>query len=204
VSALELAIDGARPVSAVTVEEVQGLCDRAEDHEGPGLVVLRLSGAGAEAAGTDVGLVSKWERALRRMERLGRPTAAVVSGDVGGPALEALLATDVRIATPDARVLFPAWPGMSLYRLAQQTGTAGIRRAVLFGTPIDAEQAAALRLFDEVTTDPETMLATLVESARPEPAIARQLMFDAAWTSFEDALGAHLAACDRVLRRGMS
>ena len=29
----------------------------------------------------------------------------------------------------------------------------------------------------------------------------RQLMLDAATTTFENALGSHLAACDRVLRR---
>lgn len=206
VSGLELVIDGTRPVTAGSVEAVEGLCDRAEDHAGPGLVVLRLSGAPAETgpARTDVGLVSKWERALRRMERLGRPTVAVASGDVGGPALEALLATDVRIATPDVRLLFPAWPGMALYRLTHQTGLAGVRRAVLFGAPIDVAGAVALRLVDEVAADPAAVLAELAGSVRPEPAIARQLMFDASSTSFEEALGAHLAACERRLRREAS
>jgi isomerase DpgB len=33
-----------------------------------------------------------------------------------------------------------------------------------------------------------------------ELAIRRQLMLEAMTTTFEDALGAHLAACDRVLR----
>ncbi|MCZ9336264.1 enoyl-CoA hydratase/isomerase family protein, partial [Streptomyces sp. TRM76130] len=33
-----------------------------------------------------------------------------------------------------------------------------------------------------------------------ELAIRRQLLFDAANTAFEDALGPHLAACDRALR----
>jgi len=34
-----------------------------------------------------------------------------------------------------------------------------------------------------------------------EVAIRRQLLLDAAQHSFEEALGAHLAACDRALRR---
>jgi isomerase DpgB len=34
-----------------------------------------------------------------------------------------------------------------------------------------------------------------------EMAIRRQLIFEAGSTTFEDALGAHLAAADRALRR---
>jgi len=34
-----------------------------------------------------------------------------------------------------------------------------------------------------------------------ELSIRRRLLLEAASTSFEDALGAHLAACDRALRR---
>ena len=37
--------------------------------------------------------------------------------------------------------------------------------------------------------------------AGAEHAIRRQLLLEAATTSYEDALGAHLAACDRELRR---
>jgi isomerase DpgB len=46
------------------------------------------------------------------------------------------------------------------------------------------------------------MLADQVASwAGAELAIRRQLMDEASWMSFEDALGPHLAACDRALRR---
>jgi isomerase DpgB len=38
--------------------------------------------------------------------------------------------------------------------------------------------------------------------AGEELAIRRQLLLDAGHTRFEDALGSHLAACDRALRRG--
>jgi isomerase DpgB len=42
----------------------------------------------------------------------------------------------------------------------------------------------------------------VVASAAPgaELAIRRQLMLEAMTTTFEDALGTHLAACDRALR----
>ena len=70
-------------------------------------------------------LVSKWERGLRRLERLDMTTVAMATGDCGGLALDALLATDYRVATSDVRLLVPVaggatWPGMAIYRLAQQ------------------------------------------------------------------------------------
>ena len=96
------------------------------------------------------------------------------------------------------------WPGMALHRLAQQTaGTAAIRRAVLFGTPLDAAQALALHLVDEVTDDAASSVAAELTAvfAGSELAIRRQLLLDGRTAPFEEALGAHLAACDRALRR---
>jgi isomerase DpgB len=209
---LVLRVDGAQTLSIATVKAMAALCARAEDHDGPGLVAVHLSGAPGEAwtADLDVALVTKWERTLRRLERLPMTTVALASGDCGGPALDVLLATDFRIATPDVRLLVPVhagatWPGMAIYRLAQQAGTARIRRAVLLGAPIEAGEALALHLVDELADDPLTALAATAELAGGvsgrELAIRRQLMFDASVTSFEDALGSHLAACDRALRR---
>ncbi|MFJ4689062.1 enoyl-CoA-hydratase DpgB [Streptomyces sp. NPDC088789] len=207
-----LHIDGGRPPTAETVAAIAALCDGAEDPGAPEPVVLQLSGAPA-SGWTDeltVGLVSKWERVLRRLERLPTTTIAVADGDCGGTALDALLVTDVRIATPSLRLLphvadGATWPGMALHRLAQQTsGTGAIRRTVLHGTPLDAAQALALHLVDEVTDDPVAALAAAGHStalAGSELAIRRQLLLDARTVPFEEALGAHLAACDRALRR---
>lgn len=214
VAGVELRIDGARQISTDSASELLRFCDQAEDG-GTGLATIRVTGAPGPgfAAGLEVGTVSKWERALRRLERLGRPTVAVLSGPCGGPALDALLATDFRIATPDARLLptvhgDATWPGMSLYRLARHAGPGPIRRAALLGTPIDLAEALTLRLVDEVTDDPDAAVADLATHAAritgKELAIRRQLIFDASRTSFEDALGSHLAACDRALRRAAS
>ncbi|QMU70590.1 enoyl-CoA-hydratase DpgB [Streptacidiphilus sp. P02-A3a] len=207
-------IDGARPLSAETVQALNELCGRAEDAAGSGVrtpLVLRVGGAPVPAAvpAPPLALVNKWERALRRLERLDLPTVALVSGDCGGTALEALLATDHRIATPGSRLLLPAaadglWPGMALYRLANQAGIAATRQAVLFGGALPAERALALHLLDRLAADPSAALADDAESlaaASGGIAIRRQLMLDAGTTSFEEALGRHLAACDRLLRR---
>lgn len=209
---LVLRLDGSRPLVAASVEELAGLCDRAEDHRESGPVTVHVTGVPSDdwANGLTVGLVSKWERVVRRFERLGRVTVAVASGDCAGTALDLLLAADVRIVAPGTRLLFSwaggaTWPGMTVYRLTQQAGAAGIRRAVLLGAPIEADRALALNLVDEVSEDPAPTLAGLAEAAGAmdgaEIAIRRQLIFEAGSTTFEDALGAHLAAADRALRR---
>ncbi|MFI0371275.1 enoyl-CoA-hydratase DpgB [Actinomadura sp. 1N219] len=212
---LVLRIDGSEPISAEAVAAVTALCDRAEDDTGEGLVAVHVSGAPGPAwpDGLTVGLVNKWEHALRRLERLGHVTAGVASGDCGGTALDALLATDVRIAAPGTRLLFApvggaTWPGMALHRLTRDAGAARIRRAVLLGVPIEAADAHAMALVDELSADPEGALAELAAASRGvaggELAVRRRLLSDAATTPFDEALGAHLAACDRALRRTAS
>lgn len=211
-SDLVVHLDGRRPLSAGLVTALGAVCDSAEDRGDRNAVILHVSGVPAEPPDGDitVALVSRWERVLRRLERLPAVTIAVASGECGGLALEALLATDYRIATVSVRLLVPAraratWPGMILYRLARQAGAAAVRRAVLFGVPIVAADAVAMRLIDELTIDTPGALAAAAELAETVPgaelAIRRQLMQDASAVSFEDALGAHLAACDRVLRQ---
>ncbi len=210
---MTLTIDGSRSLSADAVTALEAVCDRAEDQGPAGVMRIVVSGApnGSWTRNLGVALVSKWERALRRLERLPVTTVALAAGDCGGMALDALLATDYRVATTTVRLLVPVedgstWPGMALYRLAQQAGVARIRRAALFGRPIEAAEALDLNLVHELTENLDSALATAPELAvaRPDLAIRRRLLLDAATTSFEEALGAHLAACDRLLRRTVS
>ncbi len=211
----EIRIDGRRPLSAETVTAVHALCDRVEGSASPRPAVVQVTGAPDPAAPRVVALalVNKWERALRRLERLEVATVAVATGDCGGIALEALLATDYRLATDTVRLLVPAgpsevWPGMGLYRLANQIGVNGTRRSVLFGAPIPATEALTLRLVDELVHSPAEGVTQAIALLGPFTgaglAVRRQLMLDATTTSFEDALGRHLAACDRLLRQGAS
>jgi isomerase DpgB len=211
---LTLTIDGRRPLTPDAVAGVTAVCDAAEDRGGRSRVVVHVSGTpgGDEPEDLTVALVSKWERVLRRLERLPAIMIGVADGDCGGLALDVLLATDYRIATRSTRLVVPVragatWPGMALYRLAQYGASAApIRRAVLFGTPVTAADALTLHLVDELADEPASARAVLGERATAvsgtELAIRRQLMSEAATTTFEDALGAHLAACDRMLRRG--
>ena len=209
---LAIRIDGRQPLSAASVAAIAALCDSAEDGDDPRTVVVHVSGAPDRSWTRDlsVALVSKWERGLRRLERLPAATIGVASGDCGGPALDALLATDYRIADTSLRLVVPVtagatWPGMALYRMSRQAGGTAIRRALLLGVPVEAAQALALHLVDELTDDAESALAAASglagAFAGAEVAIRRQLMLEALSVSFEDALGRHLAACDRALRQ---
>jgi isomerase DpgB len=206
-----LDIDGARPPSAALVDELHAFVDRVEDSLAA-VAVLRLTGGTPEPGPVDIALVNKWERALRRLERLAATTVAVVRGECGGVALEALLTTDYRVGTPDVALRLPsgggpaaAWPGMALYRLANQVGVARVRRAVLFDVPVTASAAVELGLLDQVAdsiADAEAIADAFAPRPDSDVAVRRQLLLEATTTTFEDALGRHLAACDRVLRGG--
>jgi isomerase DpgB len=212
-SDLTLRVDGSRALSAESVAELGAVCDAAEDGDADGFVIVRVSGVPEPQWTSDlsVALVSKWERGLRRLERLPAVTIAVADNDCGGIALDALLATDYRIMPASAKLVVPvvagaAWPGMALYRLARQaSGGAPVRKAVLFGTPIGADLAKAIGVIDEVADNAAMTIEKAMEMAAAtegtELAIRRQLMMEAPTSTFEDALGVHLAACDRALRR---
>jgi isomerase DpgB len=209
---VELRIDGSKPLTTASIAAVEAVCAAVDSDPATAVLPVYVSGApgGGWTRGLDVSLVSKWERALRRLERLGATTVAVASGACGGAALDGLLATDYRIATPDTALSLAGdaeatWPGMAVFRLAQQAGGAPVRRAILFGGRIDAGESVGLGLVDELAEDPHRALIAVAERVRAlsgaELAIRRRLMAEAASTAFEDALGRHLAACDRVLRR---
>ncbi|MEO6082229.1 MAG: enoyl-CoA-hydratase DpgB [Umezawaea sp.] len=211
-SDLYLEITGTGPLTPELVAEVEALSDRAEDARAGAIAVIKATGSAGRMWPGDVGihLVNKWERALRRLERVGVATVGVVTGECGGPAAEVLLSTDYRIATPDLMLSLPAlggqlWPGMVLHRLGNQVGVAGVRHLALFGSAISAADAVRLSLVDDVVDDVANGLTVaqglLGDSAGTEFAIRRRLLLDAPTTSFEEALGTHLAACDRALRR---
>lgn len=210
---LVVRIDGGRLLSTEPIAVVAAVCEQAEDGDGAAAVVVHVSGApqGAWAGDLTVQLVNKWEQVLRRLERVPAATIAVVTGDCGGMALDALLATDYRIAAESVRLMLPVqnglvWPGMALYRLARQVpNAAAVRQAVLFGGTLGMHEALAMNLVHKVTDDLSGSLTAAVERVSTvsgsELAVRRQLALDASAVGFEDALGVHLAACDRALRR---
>ena len=208
-----LRISSGQSLTPELIDAVDALCDRVEDAEGAPAVMISLHGGTDSAQWPgDVGihLVSRWEKALRRLERLDSPTIAAATGECSGPALEVLLTADLRIGSDDLVLdtssgLDSVWAGMFIHRLANQLGAARARQLILFGARIDAMQARDIGLIDDIDEDPPAAVARRVsrsgQSMRAALAIRRRLLLDAGATSFEDALGKHLAACDRALRR---
>ncbi|MGC9668712.1 enoyl-CoA-hydratase DpgB [Planosporangium sp. 12N6] len=217
-----LELDGSAVLSASLVERVNAVCRQVGEGRKDAVLLVRVAGGrdgaeapertGVEAAwpyDVDVHTVNQWERALRRLERLPAVTVAAVDGTCRGPALDALLTTDYRVATADTRLGVPTsgrgtWPGMAIHRLANQVGVARARRLALFGTALDAAHAVEWGLLDEVAGDLTARCRDVIDrfagTSGKELSIRRQLLFDASATSFEDALGSHLAACDRAIR----
>ncbi|AWS44276.1 enoyl-CoA-hydratase DpgB [Streptosporangium sp. 'caverna'] len=215
---LRLQLDDPYWSSDDIIFKVSELCDRAEDSAVPRPVVLELAGPDPDAQAVtgwtkdvSVTLVNKWERVVRRLEWLGVPTIALVSGECSGQSLDLLLATDYRIGAPDVRLGVARsegmlWPGMALHRLVQQFGMATARRMALFGRRLTAREALELGLLDEVTEDTAAAAAVVVgqagELAGTELAVRRRLLLEAVVSSYEEALGGHLSAVDRTLRKG--
>jgi isomerase DpgB len=180
------------------------------------MLLVHIDGSGTPDGGdlwpseTGIHLVNQWERALRGLERIQMPVLAIVDGACRGPAFELLLATDYRLGTANAilevcSVAGSVWPGMALYRMATQIGMTTVRRMMVLGEPVLASEAVEIGLLDEVPHDIQARVATMREGFSRTPgkefAIRRQLLAETANTSFEDALGTHLAACDRAMRR---
>lgn len=210
---VRLEVDSTIPLATLTAR-LNTLCGRAEDQQDETTVLLRLGNTSPahRAWPGPVGIdeVNRWERAVRRLEQLSTVTIAVTAVSCGGPALDLLLATDYRIGVTGMRLLLPVsdghfWPGMAVHRLVAQIGAARARQLVLWGDEVTGDRALHLGLIDELSVDPiETSRAARVmlgRAAGPELAVRRRLLLEAASSSYEDALGAHLAACDRELRR---
>jgi isomerase DpgB len=211
--ALQVDVECALPLEELTagLEEV---CDQAEKRDDGTVVVLRLRGTSADnrewPGGITVRHVNRWERAVRRLERLGAVVITAASGPCVGPALDLLVVADHRIGGPDLKLVLPVndghfWPGMSVYRLVQHLGMARARQIVLWGVDIPAERAVELGLVDEIHDDiPAALYTATVLTGRvsgKETTIRRQLLLEAGEVSYDEALGTHLAACDRELRR---
>jgi isomerase DpgB len=209
---LQLNIAGGIPLSELTVQ-VNSLCEQAEEHA-QAIVVLEFIPTIAcikWPGEVDIQAVNRWERVVRRLERVPAVMIGVASGVTSGPALDLLLVTDYRITMADFRLYIPindkqVWPGMAIHRLVNQIGVARTRQLLMGSHEITAQQALNIGLIDEIA---ETTLTAAISVAIlrfgsmscKEFSIRRQLLLEASTTSFEDALGTNLAACDRELRR---
>jgi enoyl-CoA hydratase len=141
----------------------------AQARRTPSILLIHSTTPGIFAAGADIREMRERDsdHALRainaglfeRLEAHRWPTIALVDGPAFGGGCEMALACDFRIASP--RAVF-AQPELSLgilagaggnWRLAQLAGLATARRMLFAGVLLDAAQALAAGLVDEIADD---------------------------------------------------
>lgn len=195
------------------IAEMNAICDHIEKQVAHIVIIqFSLSVSNLETWPGDVTIqeINRWERTLRRLEQSSAFVIAVAESDIYGAALELLLITDYRIATTHFKLHAPKnknhiWPGMAFYRLINQIGVAYTRQFMMSDQKIAAQRAFDIGLIDEITDNPQAVLQTALARfhamSGKEHAIHKQLLLEATSVTFENALGTHLAACDRELRR---
>ena len=106
-----------------------------------------------------------------RLERLVKPTIAVIQRHCLGAGLELALCCDIRLcsegtsfALPEARLAFITDIG-GLQRLAKVVGPGHAREISFRAHPFDARKAQAIHLVNEVYPDEETLTAKSLEMA---------------------------------------
>jgi enoyl-CoA hydratase/carnithine racemase len=151
-------------------EALRETCERVDADPETRVLVLRGSGDKAFASGTDIrqfldfrtredvlGYEARLERSIGRLAGMKKPAIAMVQGDAVGGGLFMALACDVRLAAdhvrfgaPVARTLgnFPAPANFS--RLVAAIGAVRARNVVMTARLVDAGEARAIGLVDEV------------------------------------------------------
>lgn len=209
-------MDTSAMINSRLIELLNDACDKVEDAGSNGALLLRLTDNEqhheAEQEDLDVYRVSKWEKALRRVELLRAPVFCAAEGRVHGQGLAVMLTTDYRFIEPQCQLSLSChkgeiMPGTAIQRLVHQVGSGNARRLTLFGAQIEALNAQTCGLVDEVVEQAfdraERRLAELDIKRTADIAVRRQLLLEANAMTYEQALGGYLPACDRSLRKAV-
>ena len=175
--ALWLVIDRPAQRNALSfglLDALRGAFARADSDEGTRAICLTAEGDKAFCSGMDFTAATQADPAaaqegrrayaglLADLARLGKPVVASVNGAVMGGGMGLLAACDLAIAADDARFGTPEvdvglFPYMALAPLSRCLGRRAALELMLTGRKIDAAEARAIGLVNEVV--PRTMLA---------------------------------------------
>ena len=167
-------------------QELGAVCERVRNE--PAVKVMSLRGAGGEAfvAGTDIEQFKAFrdgqagvdyersiDEAMARLEGLPVPTVAVIEGWAVGGGLALATACDIRIATPSARMGVPIAKTLgnclsmsNISRLVALVGPARTKDLIFTARLVEAPEALALGLLNEVVPDVATLQRRADETAR--------------------------------------
>lgn len=157
---------------------------RQARREGARALVLTGSGrvfsAGADLVEAKAGLATDpvWEQLSLAIAELPCLTVAALNGTAAGGALGMVLACDLRLAVPGARIFYPVMrlgflPQPSdVARLVSLAGPARARMILMAGVKADATEAAAWGLIDRVVPPDALMTEAAALCADPLAATA--------------------------------
>jgi enoyl-CoA hydratase/carnithine racemase len=158
----------ANSLTRLMLEEMDAAVAQAEA-KGVRAIILTGHGqvfsAGADLDDARSGLATDpvWERLSARIAGLPFLTIAALNGTLAGGAIGMVLACDIRLAVPSAKIFYPV---MKLGFLPQPSdprrmtaliGPARSKMLLMGGARIDAEEAMAWGLVDRICS-PETLL----------------------------------------------
>ena len=157
---VEVVIPGGR-LDAATADALVATASQLREERSIRVIVIRASGAdfcAGPAADLDPALVDPDPAAA--WASLRPPVVVAVTGDCLSVGLELVLAADIRVASPDARLALPdlaqgrlpCWGGTQ--RLSRAVRPAQATAMILLGTTVSGEEAAGLGLIHQVADEP--------------------------------------------------
>ncbi|MEL6914824.1 MAG: enoyl-CoA hydratase/isomerase family protein [Pseudomonadota bacterium] len=184
----------ARPekANALTRGMLEDLRDAVRAARTPVLVLTGAGGvfsAGMDLAAAGEGLATApvWEELSGAIARFPGLSIAALNGTAAGGALGMVLACDLRVAVPGARVFYPVMRLGFLpqpsdpRRMAALIGAPRAKRILMAGEKIDAGTARDWGLFDSVAEDPLAQAeawSAAARAAKPGHAAAIKALFD--------------------------
>ena len=170
-----LTIDRPDRANALTAEMLATLTTRLDEVAAGEERAVVLTGTGKVfSSGADLDQVHKglatspeWERLSTRISSMPCLTIAALNGTVAGGAMGMVLACDLRVAAPDAKLFYPAMRLGLLpqpsdpRRLAGLVGMARSKMMLMGGAKIGADEALAWGLVDRIANDPVTEARSL-------------------------------------------
>ena len=162
-----------------TLDELAAAFDALRDDEAVRLVILTGAGEKAFVAGADINELAKMhamqakdvayygQQVFARLERMGKPTIAMINGFALGGGLEMALACTLRTASTKARVglpevslgIIPGYGGTQ--RLGRIAGPGVAREWVLTGDMIGAAEAHRVGVINRLFEPEELEAGTL-------------------------------------------
>jgi enoyl-CoA hydratase/carnithine racemase len=151
-------------------EALYACCEEIDADESVRAVVVRGAGGKAFVAGTDIkqflefesgedGITyeERMERVIGRLERVGKPTVAVIDGYAIGGGLSIAAVCDLRVCTPEAKFGIPIARTLgnclsieNYARLVVLVGVARTKELILTARMFTAEEALAAGLATEI------------------------------------------------------